>query len=97
MATRRRRSTMAMWRWMKKAQCYRADPLAQFQACVEAEPAFRLSGRRGVGSTEMPKPDQPLHESAIGYYAHAGGHNLTAFDWRMFMDFADRHFDLHLR
>ena len=70
---------------------HRADPLAQFQACVEAGPVYRLLGRPDLGATEMPGADVPPHSGAIGYHAHRGGHDLTAFDWRMFMDFSDRH------
>ncbi|MEY2878549.1 MAG: hypothetical protein RLZZ15_929, partial [Verrucomicrobiota bacterium] len=69
----------------------RADPLAQFRAGVEAGPAYRLLGRPDLGATEMPGADVALHTGAIGYHAHTGLHRLDAADWKLFMDFADRH------
>jgi hypothetical protein len=37
----------------------------------------------------MPPLDQPLVAGKRGYHIRSGIHNLTAFDWERFMDFAD--------
>ena len=70
---------------------HRADPLAQFQAGREANPAYRLFGHTGLAAAAMPAADVPSHEGRIGYHAHSGLHYLAEIDWRLFMDFADRH------
>jgi hypothetical protein len=68
-----------------------ADPEGEFLACVHASPVYKLFGLTGIESTEMPKPDTPLHGGCIGYHIRTGKHNLTEYDWKCYMDFADRH------
>lgn len=68
-----------------------ADPEGEFLACVHAGPVYELHGLKGVGATEMPKPDSPLQTGHIGYHLRTGKHNLVEYDWDRFMDFADKH------
>ena len=68
-----------------------ADPEGEFLSCVHAGPVYRLFGLQGVGSTTMPKAEQPLNTGHIGYHIRTGEHNLKEYDWDRFMDFADRH------
>jgi len=68
-----------------------ADPKAEFGACVEAGPIYRLFKLEGVGDTAMPKTNAPRHAGAIGYHVRPGAHNLLKADWNYYMDFADRH------
>jgi hypothetical protein len=67
-----------------------ADPEGEFLSCVEAAPVYRLWGFEGVGAAKFPKADHPLHTGKIGYHLRTGRHNLTAYDWKCFMDFADK-------
>jgi len=69
-----------------------ADPVAEFNSCVQASPVYQLFGQVGIPSYEMPTPDEPLLTGNIGYHLRTGKHDLTAYDWRCFMDFADRQF-----
>jgi hypothetical protein len=39
----------------------------------------------------MPPPDRPLGHT-IGYHLRSGAHDITAYDWERYLDFADRHF-----
>ena len=68
-----------------------ADPNNEFKSCVLASPVFKLFGLTGIESERMPSPDTPLQNGSIGYHLRTGKHDLTEYDWKCFMDFADRH------
>ncbi|MFO7901334.1 MAG: acetylxylan esterase [Planctomycetota bacterium] len=68
-----------------------ADPRGEFLSVAHAEPVYKLLGTTGFGIDEMPPVNQPVTRR-MGYHVRTGGHNVTDFDWRCYMDFADRHF-----
>lgn len=68
-----------------------ANPAGQFQVLQAADPVYRLLGVEGLGATQMP-PLRQLVSSRLGYYIREGKHSMTADDWRVFMDFADRQY-----
>ena len=37
---------------------------------------------------EQPAPDAPV-TGTIGYHLRSGGHDVTAWDWERYLDFAD--------
>ena len=67
-----------------------ADPQGEFLATREAGPAYELLGKRGLGLSERPPVDQPVMRD-IGYHVRTGGHDVTAYDWQCFLEFADMH------
>jgi hypothetical protein len=67
-----------------------ADPQGEFLAAVAAEPAWKLFGMTGLGTSERPAADTPVG-SRIGYHVRSGRHDLIEYDWMRFADFADRH------
>ena len=67
-----------------------ADPQGEFLSCVGADPVYRLLGTEGLPTKEWPDVNQPVH-GRIGYHVRAGEHDVTEFDWRQFLDFADKH------
>lgn len=72
-----------------------ADPRAEFQACVEAGPAFGLFDLPGVGSPDFPAVGEIRHDGAVAYHLRAGEHDLKRADWSLFMDYMDRWFPRH--
>jgi hypothetical protein len=67
-----------------------ADPRGEFLSVVHAAPAYRLFGKQALGdSPEMPPINQPLHGDGAHYHIREGKHNLTSFDWKLYLDFAD--------
>jgi hypothetical protein len=44
-----------------------------------------------VGSKQWPPADTPIGQS-VGYHVRTGPHDIAAYDWQQYLDFADRHF-----
>jgi hypothetical protein len=67
-----------------------ADPKGEFLACVAAGPVYRLLGKRGLETDQMPGLNEPIRHT-IGFHYRSGTHEVTAFDWEQFLAFADLH------
>jgi len=68
-----------------------ADPGGQFQVLLGAEPVYRLLDAGGLGEREFPQQGR-LVGGTLGYFIRAGAHSMTPEDWRIFRQFAERHF-----
>lgn len=66
-----------------------ADPRGEFLALSHASPVYALWGHDLIPIGGMPPLDQPLVAGPRGYHVRSGGHDLTAWDWHRFLDFAD--------
>ena len=68
-----------------------ADPRGEFLSGYHADPVYQLLGTKGIGVSKMPAVNQPAMNT-IGYHIRTGKHDVTAFDWKCYLDFADRHY-----
>ena len=73
-----------------------ANPAGQYQVLQAADPVYRLLGVEGISEStqqangaESP-PAGKLIGGRLGYYLREGKHSMTADDWRIFLDFADK-------
>jgi hypothetical protein len=67
-----------------------SDPKGEFLAAVAADPVYRLLGKGGLGTSEMPPAGQTVGQT-IGYRMHAGGHGTLPGDWEHFAAFMEKH------
>lgn len=70
---------------------YWSDPKGEFLAAVAAEPVFKLFGKQGLGTDQMPAAGQPIMHD-IGYLMHNGGHGAMPTDYPEFIKFMQMHF-----
>ena len=68
-----------------------ADPRGEFLGALGADPVYRLLGAGGLPADDMPAINSPVM-GTIGYHVRSGEHDVTAFDWACYLNFADRHF-----
>ena len=68
-----------------------ANPEGQFEILKAADAVYRLAGGEGVASEKMPEVGQ-LMDSRLGYYIRPGKHSMAKDDWKIFLDYADKHF-----
>ena len=67
-----------------------ADPKGEFLSAMLAGEAYELLGRQGLGVSEQPPVDEPVMRT-VGYHIRTGKHDVTAYDWAQYLDFADLH------
>jgi hypothetical protein len=67
-----------------------ANPEGQFLILQAADPVYRLLEAGGLEADKMPEVGK-LVDSKLGYYIRPGIHSMTKEDWKVFLDFADKH------
>jgi hypothetical protein len=72
------------------AEDLHSDPRGEFLSAVHAGPVYELLGKKGLGTDAMPGLHEPIMNT-VGYHIRAGKHDVTAYDWDRYCDFADIH------
>jgi hypothetical protein len=67
-----------------------SDPKGEFLAAVAASPVYKLLGKQGLETIQMPQAGQPILNTP-GYYMHSGGHGTIASDWNIFLEFIKKY------
>ena len=68
-----------------------ADPRGEYLSAYHASPVYRLLGKTGLTSPDLPPLGEAIIESQVGYHVREGGHSMETYDWQRFLDFADYH------
>jgi hypothetical protein len=66
------------------------DARGTFLAGVGAGPVYRLLGKKGLGTADMPEQETALIDGEVAFRQHSGGHT-TGPNWPTFLKFADRY------
>jgi len=66
-----------------------ADPHGEFLALRAATPVYDLFGYPQEFPETQPAPDKPYH-GITGYHIRSGMHDITTFDWMMYMRWCDQ-------
>ena len=67
------------------------DPKGSFLAAVGASPVYKLLGKKGLSSTEMPPIQTGSLDGDIAFRQHTAGHT-PAPNWPYFLEFAAKYF-----
>lgn len=69
-----------------------ADPKGTFLSLKHAEEVYGLYGLKSRLPEVQPELNSPIIESPLAYHNREGKHDLTAYDWKQFIRFADYHY-----
>lgn len=69
-----------------------ADPKSEFLACVAAQKAYEIYGKRGLVTPDhFPGTGDVLQEGEIGYHLRKGTHYLSRYDWQQVIAYRELH------
>ena len=66
-----------------------ADPKGEFLSAIAAGPVYKLFGKQGLEGDTLPALQKPIMNT-IGFHIRPGKHEVTAYDWDQFLNFADK-------
>lgn len=65
-----------------------SDPKGEFLGAFQAEGAYKLYGKTGLGTVPFPGLNQPVGQT-VRYHDRTGKHDVTDYDWAQYLRFAD--------
>jgi hypothetical protein len=68
-----------------------ADATGSFLGCVYAGPVYKLLGKQGLKTSQMPPVETALMNGDLAFRQHSGGHTPDP-NWTTFLTFASRYF-----
>lgn len=78
-----------------------SGPYGEYLTAKHCSPAWELYGKKGLaadpevearlGFRGFPPYDTAINAGCVSYHLRKGEHLLDSFDWKCYMDFADRH------
>ena len=68
-----------------------ADPKGEYLSLAYASQVYTLYGNDSLDPDNLPEPDKPVQSGRLAYHLRTGAHNLTAYDWQQYLDFAETH------
>jgi hypothetical protein len=68
-----------------------ADPRGEFLSCKHAEPVYHFLECAGLQTDDMPPLNQSVQQGSIAYHIRRGAHAVLEYDWKCYIDFADKH------
>ena len=69
-----------------------ADPRGSWLSLVEASKVWAMAGKGAVLRDEMPPVNELRMDGPLAYHIREGVHDLTALDWKLYLDHADQLF-----
>ncbi len=66
-----------------------SDPHGEFLGAQGADAVYALFSKKGIGKVEMPPVQHPVGD-VVRYHIRTGKHDVTAYDWEQYLDFADQ-------
>jgi hypothetical protein len=70
-----------------------ADPTGTFLALKNAEKVYALYGLKSSLPASPPGIDHPIIKPPLAYHNHEGEHNMTVYDWKNFVVYANQCFE----
>jgi hypothetical protein len=67
-----------------------ADPRGEMLGAFHAGPAYQLYGKSPLSSDAIPAVNSPVMHD-VGYHLRTGKHDINEYDWKQYIQFADKH------
>lgn len=68
-----------------------ADPEGAFQSLLQTEKVYQLYEKQALETNAKQIAEYPLMSGEVGHHLKTGVHDLDAYDWKCYLDFADQH------
>lgn len=65
-----------------------ADPKGEFLSAYYATPVYKLFGKTGIFTDQLPEIHKPIHNT-VAYHIRAGVHYVTDYDWQQYIKWAE--------